>query len=154
MWGFVVFSFVSCHFVQPFRLTFMLSVVAMQSKHIALFQNSNLVLQVDRSLVESRPRDDPTGEVLSLSGRLKQYGRMGDKFLRSKPPGVDEKRAKYNFPIFCIGLTLSLCPHRLCVCNYVMILFSVVVLGFRDVSFEFSFQTISGSKSAMSRSVN
>ena len=43
--------------------------------------NSNLVLQPDRNLVDRRPRDEATGEVLSLSGKLLGT-RMGDKFVR------------------------------------------------------------------------
>ena len=43
--------------------------------------NSNLVLQPDRNLVDRRPRDEATGEVLSLSGKLTGT-RMGDKFVR------------------------------------------------------------------------
>lgn len=40
--------------------------------------NSNLVLQADRSLIERRARDEATGEVVSLSGRLIGT-RMGDR---------------------------------------------------------------------------
>ncbi|CAK9298582.1 unnamed protein product [Gordionus sp. m RMFG-2023] len=55
--------------------------------------NSNLVLQADRSLIDRRPRDEPTGEVLSLTGKL--YGtKMGDKSQRSKPPLIQERKAK------------------------------------------------------------
>ncbi|XP_070541263.1 U5 small nuclear ribonucleoprotein 200 kDa helicase-like [Ptychodera flava] len=55
--------------------------------------NSNLVLQADRSLIDRRPRDEATGEVMTLVGHLTGT-RMGDKALRSKPPMVEEKRAK------------------------------------------------------------
>jgi len=54
--------------------------------------NSNLVLQVDFSLVDRRPKDEATGEVLSLSTRLP--GKMGDRHLRNRPPMLDEKGAK------------------------------------------------------------
>ena len=47
--------------------------------------NSNLVLQADTRLIEKRSRDEATGEVVSLSGKLIGKG-MGDKALRTKPP--------------------------------------------------------------------
>lgn len=50
-------------------------------------------MQVDQRLVDKRDKDEPTGEVLSLSGRIHQY-EMGDKFLRSRPPRLEEKRVK------------------------------------------------------------
>ena len=53
--------------------------------------NSNLVLQADRSLIERRGRDEATGEVLSLVGKL-QSSRMGDRFLRNQPPDVDASK--------------------------------------------------------------
>ena len=40
--------------------------------------NSNLVLQADTRLIERRGRDEATGEVCSLSGKLLGT-RMGDK---------------------------------------------------------------------------
>ena len=58
--------------------------------------NSNLVLQADLSLIERRGRDEATGEVLSLQGHLSGM-KMGDKYLRAKPPGLEpenEKKAK------------------------------------------------------------
>lgn len=58
------------------------------------FQNSNLVLQVDRSLIDRRARDEPTGEVVSLVGKL-TGSRMGDKAQRTIPPQMEEKKAKY-----------------------------------------------------------
>lgn len=45
--------------------------------------NSNLVLQHDKSLQDQRPRDEATGEMQSLVGRL--TGRMGDKLNTTKP---------------------------------------------------------------------
>merc|ERR1712119_117127 len=55
--------------------------------------NSNLVLQADRSQIDRRPRDEATGEVLSLSGKLQSY-RMGDRSQRTKPTQMEDKRAK------------------------------------------------------------
>ncbi|XP_064601354.1 U5 small nuclear ribonucleoprotein 200 kDa helicase-like [Liolophura sinensis] len=59
----------------------------------APFKNSNLVLQVDRSLIDRRARDEPTGEVVSLVGKL-TGSRMGDKAQRTIPPQMEEKKAK------------------------------------------------------------
>jgi len=56
-------------------------------------QNSNLVLQADRSLIERRGRDEATGEVVSLVGHLGGI-KMGDKYQRTKPPVSEEKKAK------------------------------------------------------------
>lgn len=55
--------------------------------------NSNLVLQADRSLIEKRARDEPTGEVTSLVGKIVGT-RMGDKAMRSKPPSMEERKVK------------------------------------------------------------
>ncbi|XP_074640358.1 U5 small nuclear ribonucleoprotein 200 kDa helicase-like [Tubulanus polymorphus] len=55
--------------------------------------NSNLVLQADRSLIDRRARDEATGEVLSLVGKITGT-RMGDKALRSKPPQMEERKVK------------------------------------------------------------
>jgi len=55
--------------------------------------NSNLVLQADRTLIDRRPRDEPTGEVLTLQGKL-QGIQMGDKAQRTKPPQMEERKAK------------------------------------------------------------
>nr|XP_022344638.1 U5 small nuclear ribonucleoprotein 200 kDa helicase-like [Crassostrea virginica] len=55
--------------------------------------NSNLVLQADRSLIEKRARDEPTGEVTSLVGKITGT-RMGDKAMRSKPPQMEERKVK------------------------------------------------------------
>uniref|UniRef100_A0A8C3K8W4 Small nuclear ribonucleoprotein U5 subunit 200 n=1 Tax=Calidris pygmaea TaxID=425635 RepID=A0A8C3K8W4_9CHAR len=55
--------------------------------------NSNLVLQADRSLIDRTRRDEPTGEVLSLVGKL-EGTRMGDKAQRTKPQMQEERRAK------------------------------------------------------------
>eukprot|EP00126_Sphaerothecum_destruens_P003961 Sdes_comp17802_c0_seq1m7065 len=45
---------------------------------------SNLVLQADWSLMERRARDDDTGEVRSLFGKLDSM-KMGDRFKRTLP---------------------------------------------------------------------
>nr|XP_009857905.1 U5 small nuclear ribonucleoprotein 200 kDa helicase [Ciona intestinalis] len=55
--------------------------------------NSNLVLQADRSLIDRRPRDEPTGEVLTLQGKLTEI-KMGDRAQRTKPPQMEERKAK------------------------------------------------------------
>ncbi|XP_071957394.1 U5 small nuclear ribonucleoprotein 200 kDa helicase-like [Antedon mediterranea] len=55
--------------------------------------NSNLVLQADRRFTDKRHRDEPTGEVMSLTGKLLGTS-MGDKAKRSKPPVAEDKRAK------------------------------------------------------------
>ncbi|XP_002742418.1 U5 small nuclear ribonucleoprotein 200 kDa helicase-like, partial [Saccoglossus kowalevskii] len=55
--------------------------------------NSNLVLQADRSLIDRRPRDEATGEVMSLTGHI-EGTRMGDKAKRTKPAMIEEKRVK------------------------------------------------------------
>ncbi|KAG5281442.1 hypothetical protein AALO_G00072250 [Alosa alosa] len=55
--------------------------------------NSNLVLQADRSLIDRTRRDEPTGEVLSLVGKL-EGTKMGDKAQRTKPSMLEERRAK------------------------------------------------------------
>ena len=56
-------------------------------------QNSNLVLQADRSLIERRGRDEATGEVVSLVGHLGGI-KMGDKYQRTKPPVSEDRKAK------------------------------------------------------------
>lgn len=51
-------------------------------------------MQADRSLIEKRARDEPTGEVTSLVGKITGT-RMGDKAMRSKPPQMEERKVKY-----------------------------------------------------------
>ncbi len=51
--------------------------------------NSNLVLQADTRLIEKRGRDESTGEVISLVGKMTGT-RMGDRAIRTKPQ--DEKK--------------------------------------------------------------
>ncbi|XP_076460821.1 U5 small nuclear ribonucleoprotein 200 kDa helicase-like [Babylonia areolata] len=55
--------------------------------------NSNLVLSVDRSLIDRRARDEATGEVMSLVGKLTGT-RMGDKSQKTKPPLMEERKNK------------------------------------------------------------
>lgn len=45
-------------------------------------------------LIERRGRDEATGEVLSLSGKLIGT-RMGDRAQRTKPDKAEERKAKY-----------------------------------------------------------
>ncbi|KAI0979875.1 hypothetical protein GJ496_001918 [Pomphorhynchus laevis] len=55
--------------------------------------NSNLVLQADKSLIDRRPKDEATGEVISLVGHLSGT-RMGDKAVRTRPKLLDETKSK------------------------------------------------------------
>ncbi|KAK0183321.1 hypothetical protein PV327_001372 [Microctonus hyperodae] len=63
-------------------------------------QNSNLVLQADVRLIERRSRDEATGEVMSLVGKL-EGTRMGDRAKRNKPDKAEERKikdeAQYDF---------------------------------------------------------
>ncbi|PSN46005.1 putative U5 small nuclear ribonucleoprotein 200 kDa helicase [Blattella germanica] len=55
--------------------------------------NSNLVLQADVRLIERRSRDEATGEVMSLVGKL-EGTRMGDRHQRTRPIKAAERKAK------------------------------------------------------------
>ncbi|XP_044756152.1 putative U5 small nuclear ribonucleoprotein 200 kDa helicase [Coccinella septempunctata] len=55
--------------------------------------NSNLVLQADVRLIERRSRDEATGEVMSLVGKLSGT-KMGDKAQRTRPGKAEERKAK------------------------------------------------------------
>lgn len=55
--------------------------------------NSNLVLQADVRLIERRSRDEATGEVMSLVGKL-DGTRMGDRAQRTKPGKAEERKVK------------------------------------------------------------
>lgn len=55
--------------------------------------NSNLVLQADTRLIERRGRDEATGEVMSLVGKL-EGSRMGDRYQRTKPKFSEERKIK------------------------------------------------------------
>ena len=52
------------------------------------------MLQADRTLIDRRPRDEATGEVLPLSTKQLRVSRMGDKAQRTKPPQMEEKKVK------------------------------------------------------------
>ena len=56
-------------------------------------QNSNLVLQADTRLIERRPRDEATGEVMSLSSKI-QGTKMGDRYQRTKPLAAKSEDGK------------------------------------------------------------
>lgn len=58
-----------------------------------ILQNSNLVLQADVRLIERPRKDEATGEVMSLVGKL-QGTKMGDKAQRSKPEKAEERKKK------------------------------------------------------------
>uniref|UniRef100_A0A8D2P9S3 U5 small nuclear ribonucleoprotein 200 kDa helicase n=1 Tax=Zosterops lateralis melanops TaxID=1220523 RepID=A0A8D2P9S3_ZOSLA len=69
--------------------------------------NSNLVLQADRSLIDRTRRDEPTGEVLSLVGKL-EGTRMGDKAQRTKPQMQEERRVAPAWPWTLPGIPTAL----------------------------------------------
>ena len=51
------------------------------------------MLSVDRSLIDRRARDEATGEVMTLVGKLVGT-RMGDKAQKTKPPLMEERKNK------------------------------------------------------------
>ncbi|KAJ8939591.1 hypothetical protein NQ318_010598, partial [Aromia moschata] len=55
--------------------------------------NSNLVLQADVRLIERRSRDEATGEVMSLVGKLSGT-KMGDRAQRTRPGKAEERKVK------------------------------------------------------------
>ncbi len=55
--------------------------------------NSNMVMTADRSLIDKRSRDESTGEVLTLAGKIRIED-MGNKAQRTKPNMLEEKKAK------------------------------------------------------------
>ena len=55
--------------------------------------NSNLVLQADRSLIERRGRDEATGEVMSLVGKLTS-SKMGDRYMRTTAPEITTEKVR------------------------------------------------------------
>nr|CAH7726674.1 unnamed protein product [Callosobruchus chinensis] len=55
--------------------------------------NSNLVLQADVRLIERRSRDEATGEVMSLVGKLIGT-KMGDRAQRTRPGKAEERKVK------------------------------------------------------------
>ena len=60
--------------------------------------NSNLVLQADLRLIERRGRDEATGEVLSLQGKL-SGSRMGDRGILLNKTSIISRRTNF-FPFF------------------------------------------------------
>lgn len=52
-----------------------------------------MVLQADVRLIERPRRDEATGEVCSLVGKL-DGTRMGDRYQRSKPEKIEERKVK------------------------------------------------------------
>ena len=60
---------------------------------VSSLQTSNLVLQADRSLIDRRSKDEATGEVQTLVGKMRGT-KMGDRFRRTKPQLLEEKERK------------------------------------------------------------
>ena len=75
-------------------------------------QNSNLVLQADTRLITKRDRDEATGEVSTLAGKMSGT-RMGDKAIRSRPKDEDEDdddpREVFDRPFRFLLLFSSMC---------------------------------------------
>ncbi len=69
----------------------------LETPHCIYLQTSNLVLQADRTLIDRRSKDEATGEVQTLVGRLSGK-RMGDLFHRGRPTYVDDKGGKDKPP--------------------------------------------------------
>ncbi|CAI5441703.1 unnamed protein product [Caenorhabditis angaria] len=57
-------------------------------------QNSNLVLSVDKNLMDRKGKDDATGEVLPLTDKMIKSMKMGDRAIKSKAPIQEQKRKK------------------------------------------------------------
>ena len=78
-------------------------------------QNSNLVLQVDRQLVDKRAKNEATGEVKSLVGRL-GVSKMGDRAVRTgtkeKEHWVDFSRLFYCLSTIQINIERVLIEHK------------------------------------------
>ncbi len=51
------------------------------------------MLQADRSLIDRRARDEPTGEVMTLSSHLDE-GKFGDRAMRNTPADFEARKAK------------------------------------------------------------
>lgn len=51
------------------------------------------MLQADRTLIDKRGKDEATGEVQSLVGKLHGV-KMGDRFIRTRPPTTKEDESK------------------------------------------------------------
>ena len=54
------------------------------------------MLQADRTLIDRRGRDEATGEVQTLSGKLTGT-RMGDRYERTRPPAKGEEGLKKKY---------------------------------------------------------
>lgn len=72
---------------------FAVVIISIKSPFSPPSQNSNLVLQADVRLIERPRRDEATGEVCSLVGKL-EGTRMGDRHQRSKPEKTEERKVK------------------------------------------------------------
>ena len=70
------------------------------------------MLQADRTLIDRRSKDEATGEVQSLAGRLVGQ-KMGDKFERTKPSVLEEKDkpARYHTLIIVHMFYLIFCSN-------------------------------------------
>ena len=68
--------------------------------------NSNLVLQADLRLIDKRSRDEATGEVLSLTGKM-LGSRMGD---RGKWVFIND--VTQSWTIFNLPSVTPLCPRH------------------------------------------
>eukprot|EP00055_Hartaetosiga_balthica_P018407 m.134146 g.134146 ORF g.134146 m.134146 type:complete len:2176 (-) comp9519_c1_seq1:89-6616(-) len=58
-------------------------------------QNANLVLQANRDLIDRVGRDEATGEVESLKGKLRTV-RMGDRAARTMAPELQERKKRHS----------------------------------------------------------
>ena len=70
-------------------------------------QNSNLVLQVDRQLVDKRGRNEATGEVKSLANRMGGT-KMGDRASRMGNKEKEELEEMKKKKVLCSSLTYRL----------------------------------------------
>lgn len=95
---FILFFFCFCFWLRDMQLDQLLNLTLFLIffSFFACFQTSNLVLSHDKNLIDYRSRNDPTGEVQSLSGHL-EGTRMGDRFQRGRAPlqKDDESAAKW-----------------------------------------------------------
>lgn len=58
-----------------------------------------MVLQADVRLIEKRSKDEATGEVMSLSGKL-EGTKMGDRYQRTKPQKPQEEQVIFWLNVF------------------------------------------------------
>ncbi|EDQ89655.1 uncharacterized protein MONBRDRAFT_36978 [Monosiga brevicollis MX1] len=65
----------------------------LQQSQYEYHANANLVLQADRSLIDRRARDEATGEVQTLRGKLTSM-RMGDRAARAAPTDLEERKKR------------------------------------------------------------